>query len=61
MHQPLLKNGLRLGALALLAAVETWRRCFDACAIMTNFHRVTRLNAAAALALAGYAAWHLAP
>jgi 4-hydroxybenzoate polyprenyltransferase len=46
--------------LVLLAAVESWRRSFDPRAIIANFHRAMRLNAAAALALAAYAAWHLA-
>ena len=45
----------------LLVAVESWRRSFEPRAIIANFHRAMRLNAAAALALAGYAAWHLAP
>jgi 1,4-dihydroxy-2-naphthoate octaprenyltransferase len=45
--------------LALLAAVEAWRRSFDAAAVLVNFRRAMRLNAAAALALAGYVGWHL--
>jgi 4-hydroxybenzoate polyprenyltransferase len=46
---------------ALLAAVERWRRRFDPRAITTNFHRAMRLNAAAALALATYVLWRLVP
>ena len=45
--------------LALVVAVEAWRRTFDKAAILANFHRVMRLNAAAATGLAGYVAWHL--
>lgn len=45
--------------LALLAAVERWRTTFDTLALMENFRFAMRLNAAAALGLAGYVAWHM--
>jgi 4-hydroxybenzoate polyprenyltransferase len=44
---------------ALLLAVEAWRRRFEPGAVTANFHWVMRLNAVTALALAGYVALHL--
>lgn len=45
--------------LVLLGATEAWRRVFEPAAVLVNFHRVMRLNAVAAAALAGYVAWHM--
>jgi 1,4-dihydroxy-2-naphthoate octaprenyltransferase len=46
--------------IALVGAVEAWRRSFDPAAVLVNFRRAMRLNTAAAVALIGYVSWHLA-
>jgi 4-hydroxybenzoate polyprenyltransferase len=43
----------------VVVAVEARRRKFDPTAVIANYRYVMRLNAVAALGLAGYAAWHL--